>query len=303
VGGVLKWKLGFGAEEKRSSSDATSSDTTLPTVVPPDLEAIHNPAPDAIQVTWIGHASFLIQCGDVSILIDPVFATHCSPLPVPSLRRRQAPGISWHDLPPIDVVLITHNHYDHLDAAVVKKLAPSTHFIVPEGLDSWMQKKGVEQTSAMPWWKQISVASGIQITCCPAQHASARTPMNRDQSHWCGWLIEWRGRKIYHSGDTGYCPHFKEIGNRFGPIDLAMLPIGAYSPRWLMEPMHVTPEEAVQIHGDIKSKQSIACHWGTFRLTDEPVMEPLQRLEAATQKQGLPEGAFTHLPIGGSVRL
>jgi N-acyl-phosphatidylethanolamine-hydrolysing phospholipase D len=227
---------------------------------------------------------------------------------MPGLRRLQTPGIPWDQLPNIDFVFITHNHYDHLDATVVKRLAPhkTTHFIVPDGLESWMHKKGVQRVSSMSWWDEtvLPTPSGtIKLTCCPAQHGSARGLFDHNQTLWCGWNMEWEGRNIYHAGDTGYCPHFQEIGKRIDPIDLALLPIGAYDPRWLMKPVHITPEEALTIHCDIKAKRSIACHWGTFLLTDEPVMEPLQRLETAKKKQGISPEAFQHLPIGGMLTI
>lgn len=303
---MLKWKLGITPKD----SHLAGKTPNLPQTVEPDLAAIHAPAPNTTQITWIGHSSFLIQAQGRNLLIDPVYAKYCSPLPLPSLRRIQAPGIPWHQLPEIHAVLITHNHYDHLDAAVVKKLATTAQFIVPEGLDSWIKRRGVNQVTPLTWWESTSIFDAFKITACPAQHGSARSPKDKNKTHWCGWMLEITGQttsqKIYHAGDTGYCPHFQEIGKRFSsntPIDLALLPIGAYSPRALMHPVHVNPEEAVKIHQDIRAKQSIACHWGTFRLTDEPVMEPLTLLEKAKQAAGIPDNAFIHIPIGGSVKI
>jgi len=292
---ILTWKLGLGNRDTHNSADEG-----LPAVVMPDFEKIVSPTPHDITVTWIGHASFLIQFGGISVLIDPIYASHCSPLPLPSLRRLQPPGIPFEKLPPIDAVLITHNHYDHLDAQVVRKLAHSSHFIVPEGLDKWMRKKGVQQVTPIPWWHQETILGELKITACPAQHFSARTPFDRNLSYWCGWMIRWRDQKIYHLGDSGYCPHFTEIARKLGPIDLALIPIGAYAPRQVMKPMHMSPEEAVQTHHDLQSRHSIACHWGTFRLTDEPTMEPARRLEECPKNH---HGAFHTLPIGGSVTL
>jgi len=301
---VLKWKLGITPKDPpllENSSDR-------PEQVEPDLTSIHSPDPNVIQITWIGHSSFLIQTQGSNILIDPVYAKYCSPLPLPSLRRLQNPGIPWEQLPAIDTVLITHNHYDHLDAKVVKKLANSAQFFVPEGLDSWMKWNGVQNVTSLSWWDNAPISDKIQLTACPAQHGSARTPKNRNKTHWCGWMLEIKPtkQKIYHAGDTGYCPHFQEIAKRFSsasPIDIALLPIGAYSPRALMHPVHINPEEAVQIHQELQAIQSIACHWGTFRLTDEPVMEPLELLKSAKKSANIKDDAFIHLPIGGSIKL
>ena len=295
---ILKWKLGLTPGDPDDAAD-----DGLPDVVAPDLDAIASPDPDTLQITWIGHASFLIQLGGLSILVDPVYASYCAPVPLPGLRRLQPPGIPWQNLPPIDAVFISHNHYDHLDASVVKKLAASTLFIVPDGLEKWMTRHGVKQVVSMAWWQQETILGDLKATCCPAQHFSARTPFDRNRSHWCGWMIEWRGKKIYQTGDSGYCPHFKDIGHRFGPMDVSLIPIGAYAPRNVMEVVHITPEEAVDVHHDVQSKLSLGCHWGTYQLTDEPVMEPARRLQACKEKRGIPDQAFRVLPIGGTVTI
>ncbi len=172
---ILKWKLGMTHVEKHDEHDEGL----------PRQEAFDPTPPEEneIIVTWIGHASFLVQLGNFALLIDPVYATHCAPLPLPSLRRLQAPGVAWDDLPPIDAILITHNHYDHLDQGVVKKLANRAHFIVPDGLEKWMRKKQVQQVTPVAWWQQVTLCNEIKITSCPAQHFSARSPFDRNQSH------------------------------------------------------------------------------------------------------------------------
>ena len=293
--GVRCWKMGF-----RSTELFTTSASFKPRVTPARKDLIESG--HGVRITWIGHSSFLVQLGAFNVLIDPVYSEYCSPVPLPSLRRVQSPGVAWEALPEIHAVLITHNHYDHLDVSVVRKLARSAAFIVPEGLSPWMKAHGVKEVVDLSWWSHVSLGNGeITCTACPAQHASARTPFDKNKSHWCGWMLEWRGKKIYHAGDTAYCPHFEQIGERFGAVDVSLLPIGAFAPRWLMKPVHTTPEEAVRIHLDIKSRLSIACHWGTFRMTAEPLGEPLYLLEKAKIDHGLDKDVFRDLPIGGAV--
>lgn len=293
---VLKWKLGL----KRDTPEHPEADGPPPTCTP-DLQAIQLSDESSARVTWIGHSSFLVQLGKINLLIDPVYSNYCSPLPMPGLKRVQPPAIPWDRLPKIHAVLITHSHYDHLDRYVFKRLPLDTQIMAPEALGYWFTRQGFQNVKELPWWKQYHLAGEVSCTSTPAQHASARTPFNRDKSHWCGWMLEWESFKIYFSGDTGYCPVFKEIGERFPAIDLSILPIGAYSPRWLMKPMHTNPADAAQIHLDLQTRLSIACHWGTFRLTDEPLSEPPLLLDKAKKESGIPDEEFRCIAIGETV--
>lgn len=277
--------------------------THPPERMTPDLEMLRAANERAARVTWIGHSSFLAQFGGINLLIDPVYADYCSPLPLPGMKRIQPPAIPWDELPEIHAVLITHSHYDHLDRSVFKRLPLDIRLITPESLSYWFTRQGFQNVKELAWWKDHTIAGQIKCTACPAQHASARTPFNRDKSHWCGWMLEWESLKVYFSGDTGYCPSFQEIGERFPSINLSILPIGAYSPRWLMKPMHADPFDAVQIHLDLKSRQSIACHWGTFKLTDEPIAEPPLLLEKAKKESGIPDEKFRCIAIGETITL
>jgi N-acyl-phosphatidylethanolamine-hydrolysing phospholipase D len=256
--------------------------------------------PDLQGITWIGHSSFALTLSGRKILIDPVFADYCAPLRLSRFRRTAPPGLKLESFGGCDFVLITHNHYDHLDRSTILRLSSQTRYFVPAGLGRWFGKLGRKNVAELNWWDSVDV-DGIRMTCVPAQHFSSRTLWDRDISHWCGWLLEADGMKVYFVGDSGYCPLFKEIGERFGPLDLAVIPIGAYEPRWFMKPMHVNPEEAVRIHLDVRAKRSIACHWGTFCLTDEAMAEPPIRLRDALPAAGLNETDFLVLKIGETV--
>lgn len=206
--------------------------------------------------------------------------------------------MSFESLPPIDDVLISHCHYDHLDEPTLRRLGNKPRYWVPGGLSPWLRKRGYMQCRELQWWEKAPMGDDVEIHCVPAQHFAARSPFDRNQTHWCGWVIRHRSRQLYFAGDTGYSPVFKEIGNQFGPMDISLIPIGAYRPQWLMKPMHVTPFEAVQIHLDVQSRQSIACHWGTFALADDPLDEAPRLLVKAMQDRKLPEHQFRALRFG-----
>ena len=258
--------------------------------------------PGGNHVRWIGHSSFAVFLEGRRFLIDPVLSEYCAPMKFERLRRKAAPGIDGDQLEKVSAVFISHNHYDHLDKATIIRLPAATEFIVPCGLGLWFRKVGRKNVKEFDWWESADLWGG-RVTCVPAQHFSSRTLWDRDRTLWCGWVIESGGTKIYFAGDTGYCPVFREISLRFGPMDLAMIPIGAYEPRWFMKSMHVNPEEAVQIHMDVRARKSVACHWGTFCLTDEPMGEPPERLRAALARAGVSEGAFVIPKIGESVAI
>ena len=257
------------------------------------------------SLTWIGHASFLLQWGGRNVLTDPHFSARASPFSFAGPKRLAPPGLAFEDLPPIDLILISHNHYDHLDDASVRRLAqdhPHAHFIVPHGLRRWLLRRGAQTVIELDWWQGVDLA-GAGITAVPAQHFSGRGLFDRDRTLWCGFVLEVAGGRVYFAGDTGYSKDFADIGQRFAPIDLALIPIGAYEPRWFMEPVHVDPEQAVRIHRDVGARRSVAMHWGVFRMTAEPPEEPPLRLRRALQAQGLSEQDFSVLRHGETLRL
>jgi N-acyl-phosphatidylethanolamine-hydrolysing phospholipase D len=291
---VLAWQFGLRHAEESSLTSKILS-PYQPQIWPErKLRAVSS---NGVQITWIGHSTFLIQFGDRSILTDPIFG-NCQPLPLSRLRRVVPPGLKYAELPRIHDVLISHCHYDHLDSPTIKRLGNSPRYWLPAGLKPWFHRRGIENCVELEWGQSAQVAGDLQIYCVPAQHFAARGPFDRDRTHWCGWVLRSSRRTVYFAGDTGYCPIFREIGERFGGFDLAMIPIGAYRPRWLMRPIHVDPFEAVQIHLDIRSRQSIACHWGTFRLTDEPLNEPPALLRQALSERRLPPDQFRSLQFG-----
>lgn len=253
-----------------------------------------------VTLTWIGHSTFLIQHNGRSILTDPIFG-NCGPLPLSRLRRAARAGVPLEALPPVDDVLISHSHYDHLDAPTIQRLGTRPNYWTPSGLSKWLERRGINRCRELAWWETAQLAEGLELHCVPAQHFSGRTPFDRDHTHWCGWVLRSRSRTVYFAGDTGFSSVFKEIGARFGGFELAMIPIGAYRPRWIMQPVHVDPFEAVQIHLDVQSRQSVACHWGTFRLTDEPLDEPPVVLQMALAKHDVPAEQFRVLRFGESI--
>jgi N-acyl-phosphatidylethanolamine-hydrolysing phospholipase D len=246
-------------------------------------------------ITWIGHATFLLQLNGVNFLTDAHLTERASPLGFAGPRRVVAPALSFDELPHIDAVVISHNHYDHLDRGTVRRLAAqaggSPRFFVPLGLKAWLAGEGITAVTELDWWDE-SECQGLKFTLVPVQHWSARTAWDRDKTLWGGWVIEQPAFRFFFAGDTGYSPDFRDIGERYGSFDLAALPIGAYEPRWFMSIMHANPEEAVQIHRDLHARYSVAMHWGTFILTDEPLDEPPVKLAQARAAVGLPPEAF-----------
>ncbi len=232
------------------------------------------------RITFINHSSFLIQTDGVNLLLDPVFSKYASPFQFAGPKRMRQPGISLDSLPRIDLVLLSHNHYDHLDLPTLTRLykRDQPKFIVPLGVDRFLGGKGFRDVTALDWWEKAS-AKQLEVTATPAQHFSGRGLFDRDRTLWCGYAINSSKHKVYFVGDSGYGDFFSEIGERLGRIDAAIIPIGAFKPRWFMQPIHVSPEEAVQVHEDVGSPLSIACHFGTFPLADDSMGEPEARLK------------------------
>jgi L-ascorbate metabolism protein UlaG (beta-lactamase superfamily) len=244
----------------------------------------------APTVTWIGHASFLLQLDGLNVLTDPQWSERASPLTFAGPRRLVAPGLRFEDLPRIDVVVISHDHYDHLDRATVSRLA-AVHrplFLVPLGLKAWFAEIGVTRVEELDWWQQ-RVVGAVTFTCAPVQHWSARTPFDMNRRLWSGWAVAGRERRAFFAGDTGYYePDFRAIGERLGPFDLAAVAIGAYDPPQMMRMTHTTPEESLDIFAAVRARTFVAMHWGTFDLADEPLDEPPRRLRAAAHQRGIP---------------
>ncbi|MCF7804419.1 MAG: MBL fold metallo-hydrolase [Candidatus Marinimicrobia bacterium] len=253
--------------------------------------------------TWIGHATFLIEIDGKTILTDPFFSDRASPVQWAGPKRMVPPALPLEDLPPIDFVVISHNHYDHLDYHTVKYLADrGSHFIVPLEMDKWFRGHGMPNVTALDWWQRFS-NDGLTFHATPAQHFCARTPFDRNDVLWASWVIESTDHVCYFAGDTGYFPGFKEIANRFPAIDVALLPIGAYAPRWFMGPVHLDPSQAVQVFTDLGAEYAIAMHWGTIKLTDEAMDEPPILLKESLKSAGIPSERFPVFAHGETRRM
>jgi N-acyl-phosphatidylethanolamine-hydrolysing phospholipase D len=286
--------------------------------VPPDLAFVQaNAKPSAMQpaITWVGHATMLVQAGGLNVLTDPVFSERASPVQFVGPKRAQPPGLSIAQLPPIDVVLISHNHYDHLDKDSVTALSniagAATLFIVPLGVKKWFESLGISNVQELDWWDSAKVR-GVEFHFTPVQHWSARGLGDRSQTLWGGWAVFAADFHWYYSGDTGYSKDFYDTQQRFaqrqtaalgGGFDIALIAVGAYEPRWFMKEMHLNPAEAVQVHQDLKAKRSVGLHWGTFELTDEPLDQPPKDLAAARGAAGVPESEFFLLAVGETRKL
>lgn len=261
--------------------------------------------PKKPYAVWIGHSTFLIHVNGLTILTDPLFSDHCSPIPIRTLKRRQEPFISLNQLPPIHLVLISHNHYDHLDEKSVLQIHQrnaNVHWIVPSGVKKWFVKRKIEHVTELNWGESFPFYDHAQITATPAQHFSGRGLLDENRTLWCGYVIEREGKTFYFAGDTGYNPvDFKCIGERWQSIDLSLIPIGAYAPKRLLQPVHVCPREAVEIHCDVKSRLSLAMHWNTFNLSDEPVDLPPYDLYLAMKEKNIPFETFMPIDIGAHV--
>lgn len=265
-------------------------------------------------LTWIGHVTFLFQHRGINVLTDPVFGERASPLSFAGPKRYTPPAMHVDQLPPLDLVLLSHNHYDHLDREAVKRIARNndgrTQFLVPLKVADWFRREGIENVVELDWWddtQPLSSAEGtprndVRAWFVPAQHFSGRGVNDRNASLWGGWVLEIEGFRLYFAGDTGYGRDFADIGSVFNGFDLSLIPIGAYEPQWFMNAVHVNPEDAVRIHRDVKSRHSVGMHWGTFILTDEPVDEPPQRLARARLDQHVPDADFVVMKHGETRR-
>ena len=296
-----------------------------------------------MAVTFIGHATFLLRTATTVILTDPVFTSHAGPFGRLGPPRVRPPALDPRTLPPVDIVLVSHNHYDHLQPSSLRVFRDTATFVAPLGVGRLLDRppdrlrqgyggppklhaeaeggghkkrgsgmlasassqtrvaSGVSRTiKELDWWQSTRVGTA-DITCVPAQHFSARTPWDRNLTLWCGFVVRVDGVALYFAADSGYTPQFREIGERCPSIDVALLPIGAYEPRWFMASVHMNPEEAVRAHLDVRARVSVGMHFGTFQLTDEGIDEPVRAVEQAREAAGVSAGQFRVLDFGESV--
>jgi len=253
-----------------------------------------------LRTTLVNHSTVLLQQRGSNILTDPIWSERAGPLSWTGPRRRRKPGVSWEDLPPIDAVLISHNHYDHLDLLALRRLAAhgDSTFIVPTRGARLLRSENIRPAHELDWGESLSLP-GFTIHCVPALHWSSRGIYDHNKTLWCGYVIECQQQLVYFAGDTGFGRHFAQIRKKFGSPRLALLPIGAYQPRWFMSPIHMAPDEAVRAHEILAAKTSIAIHHGTFQLSDEGIDTPKQELIACAPHESflaLNNGQFADIP-------
>jgi N-acyl-phosphatidylethanolamine-hydrolysing phospholipase D len=287
-GDFVRWAM-----ERRTRNRPEAADD--PVLTTPPAFAVPRADPATLTATWIGHTTALLQVGGLNILTDPIWSDRASPLTFAGPKRISPPGVPFDDLPIVDAVIISHNHYDHLDRNTVQRLIarfPAAAWRVPLGVAGFIRSKGAVDVAECDWHDSTTVG-GLRVTCVPAQHFSGRGLFDRNMTLWCGWVLSSDRHSVYFAGDTAFNPSFAEIGQRYGPFHLALLPIGAYDPRWFMRPVHMDPEECVAAVQQLAPARSdtpvlLATHWGTFRLTDEPVTEPPHRMRRAWSTASLP---------------
>ncbi|HUO50147.1 MAG TPA: MBL fold metallo-hydrolase [Candidatus Paceibacterota bacterium] len=287
----IKWRM------KQRELERTQA-PYVPEYAQPDLERIKDPDPSKIQLTWVGHSTFLIQVAGMNLLTDPIWSERASPVSWAGPARHARPGIRFEDLPKIDAVLLSHTHYDHLDRPTVLQLGGAPRYFVPERVGAWFKNEGIENVVELPWWESVAFGP-LTIHMVPAKHWSKRWAYGTEDMGWGGFIVESPAGVIYFAGDTGYHDtYFKEIGQRFSQIDLALIPIGAYYPQQIFGRYHVDPREALLVHTEIGATRSIGMHWGTFKLTQEPLHEPPELLAKERVGLGLAADAFSTMKFG-----
>jgi len=242
----------------------------------------------ALRVTWINHATVLLQTAGINILTDPIWSECAGPTPRTGSKRRRPPGLAISELPPVDVVLVSHNHYDHMDLPTLRTLArrDAPHFFTSLGNARLLRREGLAAVTELDWWQSTPLPGGLELACVPARHFSSRGLRDRNRTLWCGFVIQAPDGPVYFAADSGYGGHFEEIARRFGAPRLALLPIGAYLPRWFMQPIHMSPEEAIRAHQVLRPKTSIAIHFDTFILADDAPGQAVRELESALTQPG-----------------
>lgn len=294
-GGFLRWVL----VERPFKQLPRDPD---PSVFPRETPSFSSPRarPGQLTVTWVGHSTVLLQIGAVNVLTDPMWSERASPLAFAGPKRWVPPGVPFESLPPIDVVVQSHNHFDHLDMRTVERIAaafPAANWLVPLGLAEFVRGRGAARVEELDWWSETE-AAGLRVACVPAQHFSGRGLRDRNATLWCGWTLADEQRRVLFAGDTGYHPEFSAIGERLGPFDVALMPVGAYEPTWFMRPAHMNPAEAVQAFREVnrdglgataRRRAMVPIHFGTFKLTDEAMDEPPAWTRQAWREAGLLE--------------
>lgn len=293
--------------------DRSAADRPVALPVHHEPRATAPARPGELSATWVGHATVLLRIGGLNVLTDPMFSPRASPFSWTGPDRRTPLPFALAALPHIDVVLISHNHYDHLDEPSVlglqRQAGGAPLFIVPRGLDGWFRDRGITNVRSQGWWETRAVegssdaAPAVAVTGVPAVHWSARGLFDRNASHWGGWVLQAGGHSgpsVYFAGDTGYGDgrDFRQIGQRFPALDLALIPVGAYEPRWFMREQHIDPAEAVQVLRDLGARRALGIHWGTFVMADEPLDAPIAALDAARRSQDVAAADFRLLAHG-----
>ena len=248
-------------------------------------------------VTWVGHSTLLIQIDGMNILTDPIWSDRCSPVQFAGPKRHVKPGIKLENLPKIDAIIISHNHYDHLDRLTIEHFGNDPVYFIPLGIGEFLEDLDITNYEELDWWDDLTL-NGLKFNCVPSQHFSNRGMLDRNKTLWCGWVIQGKSETIYFAGDTGYFPGFVEIGEKFAPITVAAIPIGAYLPRWFMSPVHVSPQQAIQAFVDVKAEYFVPIHWGTFELADEPLDNPPKVLKQEIERLNLDSDKFAILHHG-----
>ncbi len=277
-----------GGFAQRDMSEAADIPVTAATALPVV-------GPRQTGVTWIGHASYVLQIGGLTVLTDPVWSPK-----IPGVPSRLTPvGLPWEALPKVDAVVISHNHYDHLDAPTIRRLPRDTPIFAPAALGGWFTRRGFTEVTELDWWESVPL-DGVDFEFVPAHHWSRRSLTDSCRTLWGGWVISAADHKVYFAGDTGYGHRFGEIASRHPDIDLALLPVGAYEPQWFMKPVHMNPAEAVQACRDLGSPRMATMHWGTFVLSREPLLDPMRESIKAWREAGLPDDDLWTLAVGES---
>lgn len=275
------------------------------TDTPPGAAPPERVAGGRLRVTFVNHSTVLIQVDGLNVLTDPVWSERVSPFAFVGPRRHRPPGIRFEDLPPIDAVLVSHNHYDHMDLATLRRLARAHRAPIFVGLGNarFLETHAISRARDLDWWESVALSDRVALTAVPARHFSARSPFDQNRTLWVGWVLAGPSGSVYFAGDTGWGSHFEAIARRFPNPRLALLPIGAYRPRWFMSPVHIDPEEALRAQDTLGAATSIAIHFGTFAQADDGEREPVEALEAALARRADPKPRFLVLDNGEAIEV